>query len=104
LTGSIIWYKIIARKVYFFKRGEIKMRTLSQKRTGSPSVPAMISLVIVHMFFIGAAVSALTITDTIVVSAGTTYDGGDQTIIAQGMGDGSQDEGKKPIFKLESGA
>lgn len=45
-----------------------------------------------------------TITSTIVVPAGTTYDGGGVTIIASGMGDGSQNEGQKPIFKLMDGA
>jgi len=44
------------------------------------------------------------ITSTITVKSGQTYDGGGQTIIAQGMGDGSQGENQKPIFKLESGA
>jgi hypothetical protein len=45
-----------------------------------------------------------TITSTIVVAAGQTYDGGGITIVASGMGDGSQDEGQKPIFRLEDGA
>jgi len=44
------------------------------------------------------------ITSTIVVNAGQTYDGGGNTIIAVGMGDGSQNENQKPIFKLEDGA
>lgn len=34
---------------------------------------------------------------------GGTYDGGGQRIIAQGMGDGSQDEDQKPIFKVTNG-
>ncbi|AEM73874.1 pectate lyase [Caldicellulosiruptor acetigenus] len=46
----------------------------------------------------------LIITDTIVVKAGQTYDGKGVKIIAQGMGDGSQSENQKPIFKLEKGA
>lgn len=45
-----------------------------------------------------------TITSTIVVKAGQTYDGRGETIIAVGMGDGSQNENQKPIFKLEKGA
>lgn len=45
-----------------------------------------------------------TITSTIVVAAGTTYDGGGQTIVAVGMGDGSQNESQKPIFRLNDGA
>lgn len=48
--------------------------------------------------------ATVTITSTIVVKAGQTYDGKGNTIIAQGMGDGSQNEGQKPIFKLENGA
>lgn len=45
-----------------------------------------------------------TITSTIVVKAGTTYDGKGETIVAKGMGDGSQSENQEPIFKLEKGA
>lgn len=45
-----------------------------------------------------------TITSTIVVPSGTTYDGKGMTIIASGLGDGGQGESQKPIFKLESGA
>ncbi|PBC89240.1 uncharacterized protein DUF1080 [Caldicellulosiruptor bescii] len=46
----------------------------------------------------------LVITDTIIVKSGQTYDGKGIKIIAQGMGDGSQSENQKPIFKLEKGA
>ncbi|PRX19735.1 pectate lyase C [Orenia metallireducens] len=46
----------------------------------------------------------ITITETIVVEAGETYDGGGATIVAQGMGDGSQAEDQDPIFRLEDGA
>jgi hypothetical protein len=52
----------------------------------------------------GGSGGTKTITSTIVVAAGQTYDGGNQTIIAQGMGDGSQAEDQKPVFKLENGA
>jgi len=41
------------------------------------------------------------ITSTIRVNGGT-YDGGGERIIAQGMGDGSQDEDQDPIFRLEN--
>lgn len=44
------------------------------------------------------------ITSTILVKAGETYDGKGNTIIASGMGDGSQAENQKPIFRLENGA
>lgn len=45
-----------------------------------------------------------TITSTITVKSGETYDGKGVTIVAKGMGDGGQGEGQKPIFKLEKGA
>jgi len=41
------------------------------------------------------------ISQTIRVNGGT-YDGGGERIIAQGMGDGSQDEDQDPIFRLEN--
>jgi glucuronoarabinoxylan endo-1,4-beta-xylanase len=41
------------------------------------------------------------ISSTIRVDGGT-YDGGGERIIAQGMGDGSQDEDQDPIFRLEN--
>lgn len=47
---------------------------------------------------------ARTVTATIVVKAGTTYDGRGERITAVGLGDGGQGEGQKPIFKLEKGA
>jgi hypothetical protein len=45
-----------------------------------------------------------TITNTILVLQGTTYDGRGERITAVGMGDGSQDEGQQPFFLLEPGA
>lgn len=50
------------------------------------------------------ALANVTITQTIIVKAGETYDGKGNTIIAQGLGDGSQAENQKPIFRLENGA
>jgi len=50
------------------------------------------------------ALANVTITQTIIVKAGETYDGKGNTIIAQGLGDGSQAEDQKPIFRLENGA
>ncbi len=44
------------------------------------------------------------ITKTIVVKAGTTYDGKGVRIVAKGMGSGDMEEDQKPIFKLEKGA
>ncbi|WP_222596901.1 pectate lyase [Chitinophaga pinensis] len=51
-----------------------------------------------------SALANVIITQTIIVKAGETYDGKGNTIIAQGMGDGSQAEDQKPIFRLENGA
>ncbi|XXT16992.1 pectate lyase [Sorangium sp. So ce429] len=43
---------------------------------------------------------------TIIVRAGETFDGGGKRFIADAdkLGDGSQDEGQLPVFKLENGA
>jgi len=51
-----------------------------------------------------SAAANVPITSTIIVKAGQVYDGGGNTIIASGMGDGSQAENQKPIFRLENGA
>jgi hypothetical protein len=48
--------------------------------------------------------TARTITQTIFVGPGQVYDGLGETLTASGMGDGSQDEGQKPIFLLAPGA
>ncbi|HTV25870.1 MAG TPA: pectate lyase [Polyangiaceae bacterium] len=45
-----------------------------------------------------------TITQTIFVPPGQVYDGRGETLTASGMGDGSQDEGQRPIFLLAPGA
>lgn len=46
------------------------------------------------------------VSQTIVVKSGETFDGGGKRFIADRntLGDGSQDEGQKPVFKLEDGA
>src|SRR4030042_44077 len=44
----------------------------------------------------------LTITCTIAVN-GSTWDGGGQTIICSGMGDGSQSESQDPVFTITNG-
>ena len=44
------------------------------------------------------------ITSTISVASGATYDGRGNTIVARNMGDGSQAEGQKPFFRLNSGS
>ncbi len=48
--------------------------------------------------------TARTITQTIFVAPGQVYDGLGETLTASGMGDGSQDEGQRPIFLLAPGA
>ncbi|MCF2945329.1 pectate lyase [Paenibacillus tarimensis] len=50
--------------------------------------------------------AATVVNSTIVVPAGTVYDGRGQTFVANPstLGDGSQAEGQKPIFRLEAGA
>lgn len=52
------------------------------------------------------AQAATTVSTTIVVPAGTTYDGKGQTFVANAstLGDGGQGENQKPVFKLEAGA
>lgn len=49
-----------------------------------------------------ASAATITITNTIVIAAGTTYDGRGNTIRASGMGDGSQGESQKPFFRLNA--
>ena len=41
-------------------------------------------------------------TSTYVIPAGVTYNGNGNTIVAQGMGDGSQNESQKPFFRLNA--
>lgn len=52
------------------------------------------------------ASAATTVSTTIIVAAGQTFDGLGQTYIANAstLGDGSQAENQKPIFRLEAGA
>ncbi len=56
--------------------------------------------------FIGlvSSVQAATVyfTSTYVIPAGATYNGNGNTIVAQGMGDGSQSESQKPFFRLNA--
>lgn len=50
------------------------------------------------------AAAVVEVRSTIIVGAGKTFDGAGNTYKAVGLGDGSQDEGQKPIFRLEKGA
>ncbi len=65
---------------------------------------ALSALILLFAVGLTAQAANVTITSTIVVKAGQTYNGNGNTIIAKGMGDGSQDEDQDPIFKLENGA
>jgi len=67
-------------------------------------VPVLMLLLVSLIVMAAVNAATITITDTIVVKAGQTYDGKGNTIVAKGMGDGSQNENQKPIFKLENGA
>lgn len=52
-----------------------------------------------------AALMDTVVTETIVVRSGETFDGSGKRFIAgPALGDGSQDEDQKPVFKLENGA
>lgn len=64
---------------------------------------AVLATALVGLFSVVHA-ATVTITTTIVVAAGKTYDGGGNTIKASGMGDGGQGEGQKPFFKLNAGS
>lgn len=47
----------------------------------------------------------MTVTSTIIVKAGTNFDGkGTRFIAGPSLGSGDQDEGQKPVFQLEDGA
>lgn len=69
-------------------------------------VGLMLSLTLLSFVFAMPAHAATTVNATIVVPAGQTYDGQSQTFIANAstLGDGSQAEDQKPIFRLEAGA
>lgn len=69
-------------------------------------VGLMLSLTLLSSVFAMPAHAATTVNATIVVPAGQTYDGQGQTFIANAstLGDGSQAEDQKPIFRLEAGA
>ncbi|MFE5322235.1 pectate lyase [Paenibacillus sp. NPDC056579] len=60
----------------------------------------------VSLFAAIPAQAATTVNETIIVPAGTTFDGGGQTYVANAstLGDGSQAENQKPVFRLEAGA
>jgi len=53
-----------------------------------------------------AAAAPMVVNSTIVVPKGTTYDGQGKTFVANPstLGDGSQAENQKPVFRLEAGA
>lgn len=64
----------------------------------------LIAFLFINILVINVTLGAKTITKTIKVGKGKTYDGKGEKITARGMGDGGQGESQKPIFRLESGA
>lgn len=74
-------------------------------------VGLLLSVVMLSSFYVAspAKVSAATpivVSTTIVVPAGETFNGNGQTYVANAstLGDGSQAENQKPIFRLEKNA
>lgn len=61
---------------------------------------------VVSVFASLPAQAATTVNSTIVVPAGTTYDGQGATFVANAstLGDGGQGENQLPVFRLEAGA
>ncbi|WP_426450897.1 pectate lyase [Paenibacillus sp. S-38] len=76
---------------------------MKMKKVGS----MMLSLGLVSSVFAALPAQAATVTvnSTIVVAAGQTFDGGGNTYVANSstLGDGSQAEGQKPVFRVEAG-
>lgn len=71
----------------------------------------LLSAVLLSSFYVAAppkasAASPIVVSTTIVVPAGQTYNGNGQTFVANPntLGDGSQAENQKPIFRLEKNA
>jgi len=52
----------------------------------------------------GGGLSNVYVSSTIVVGPGQTFDGCGKRYISDGLGDGSQSESQKPIFRVEEGA
>jgi pectate lyase C len=63
---------------------------------------AVLLTALAGLFVSVSQAATITITNTITIAAGATYNGNGNTIKASGMGDGSQSEGQKPFFKLNS--
>jgi pectate lyase C len=65
---------------------------------------ALAALTALAGLFIANVASAATVyfTSTYVIPAGATYNGNGNTIVAQGMGDGSQNEGQQAFFRLNA--
>lgn len=71
----------------------------------------LLSVAMLSMFYVSkpspvAAAAPIVVDSTILVPAGQTYDGKGQTFVAnpKTLGDGSQAENQKPIFRLEKNA
>jgi pectate lyase C len=66
----------------------------------------MAALVFISIGAAPAKAASIVVNSTIIVPAGTTFDGNGQTYVANPstLGDGSQAEDQKPIFRLENNA
>jgi pectate lyase C len=95
---------VLSRKIKIYKKRGTIMKKREKTSKGHHCTGPLVWFVIVQLLLITGAGYALNISSTIRVEAGQTYDGGGQTIYASGMGDGSQDEGQDPIFRLAEGA
>ncbi|MEK3837219.1 pectate lyase [Paenibacillus sp. FSL R7-0128] len=74
-------------------------------------VGLLLSVALLSSFYVAnppevSAASPIVVNSTIVVKAGETYNGNGQTFVANPstLGDGSQAENQKPIFRLEKNA
>ena len=72
------------------------------KDTPTRALRALAALAGLFIATASTQAATITITSTIVIAAGQTYNGNGNTIKASGMGDGSQNEGQKPFFRLNA--
>ncbi|MCZ8523296.1 MULTISPECIES: pectate lyase [Paenibacillus] len=76
---------------------------MKMKKVGS----LMLSFGLISSVFAALPAQAATVTvnSTIIVEAGKTFDGGGNTYVANSstLGDGSQAENQKPVFRVEAG-
>ena len=70
----------------------------------TPTLRSTACLAAVFALATAAQAATVYISATVNVASGATYDGQGNTIVARNMGDGSQAEGQKPFFQLNSGS